>query len=94
MEKLINALDNLEESLDNNIHVINIKKLNKEVLEDFTLMNLLDKYHNTLSSDIKKDIINYPLYRKYMSEELEINFIILEINKRLKKISNNSRGCI
>ena len=36
-------------------------------------------------------IINNSLFREYKHNEAECNFIILEINKRLKEISNKGK---
>lgn len=91
MNDLIEKVEVLKKELDKNKTIINIKKLNKEVKNDKKLMELLNKYKKTHNLNIKKEIISYPLFEQYKKEETEINYLILEINKRLKKISNKGK---
>ena len=91
MNELIDKIENLEKVLDKNSSIINIRKLNKELKNDKKLNELLTKYRETNDINIKKEIISYPLYKQYKSEETEINYLILEINSKLKLIGNRSK---
>lgn len=90
MEELIEKMNNLIDELDNNKSIINIKRLNKRISEDKELLLMIERYRNNRDINIKKDIINNSLFREYKEEERNVNFIILEINKRLRNI--NSKG--
>lgn len=90
MEELIEKVEILKDELDKNKSIVNIKKLNKKIMEDKELITLLEKYKNTNNINVKEEIMSNKLFKKYKEEETNINFIILEINKRLKEI--NSKG--
>ena len=61
----------------------------EELIEKVEILkDELDK--NKSIVNIKKKIMSNELFKKYKEEETNINFIILEINKRLKEI--NSKG--
>lgn len=90
MEELIGKVENLKDELDKTESIVNIKKLNKKIKEDKELRTLLEKYKNTNNINVKEEIMSNELFKKYKEEEININFIILEINKRLKEI--NSKG--
>lgn len=91
MEALIEKVENLKKELDNNESVINIKKLNKRINNDNNLCNIIKEYKETKDINKKEIIMNNELFKKYKKEETNINFIILEINKRLKEISSKGK---
>jgi len=64
MEKLIEKVENLKTSLDNNEDVKKIKQLNKIINEDKELLKLLAEYTKTKSNQIKEKIISNPNFRK------------------------------
>jgi hypothetical protein len=89
MYELIEKVENLKQSLDNEEHIKEIKKLNKEILKSEELLNLLNEYKLSSNEDIKKNIMSNTLFKKYKLVETDINIIILEINSRLKEISES-----
>jgi len=91
MEKLIEKVENLKTSLDNNEDVKKIKQLNKIINEDKELLKLLAEYTKTKSNQIKEKIISNPNFRKYKEQETNINIIILELNQRLKEIIDKGK---
>lgn len=91
MEKLIEKVEYLKTSLDNNEDVKKIKQLNKIINEDKELLKLLVEYSKTKSNQIKEKIISNPNFRKYKEQETNINIIILELNQRLKEIIDKGK---
>ena len=87
MKELIEKVENVKDSLDKTKVVKNIKELNKELNNNKELIELIEKYNDTKDEKIKEKIINNKFFREYKISENEINYIILEINSRLKKIS-------
>ena len=92
MEELIEKVDELKKELDNTKQVKDLKNINNEIMKDKDLLNDIKKYNETQSEEIKERIINNKLFREYKHKENEVNFLILEINKKLKEI-NGSRRC-
>ena len=92
MKELIEKVENVKDSLDKTKVVKNIKELNKELNNNKELIELIEKYNDTKDEKIKEKIINNKFFREYKISENEINYIILEINSRLKKISKK-RSC-
>ena len=94
MNELIEKVENLKISIDNLDEIKNLKEINKEIMKDKELLEDIEKYNLTQDEKIKERIINHKLFREYKHQENECNFIILEINKRLKEINNKNRGCV
>ena len=84
MEELIEKVEILKDELDKNKSIVNIKKLNKKIMEDKELITLLEKYKNTNNINVKEEIMSNELFKKYKEEETNINFIILEVLLLLK----------
>ena len=93
MEKLIEKVNNLKLSLDNEDSIKKIKELNKTIMNDKKLIELITEYKNKPSSELKDNIYNNKLYQKYKESETDINILIMAINTKLKDINNRS-NCI
>ena len=91
MNELIETVDNLKKSLDENEKIIKLKEINKKIMEDKELLKDIEEYNRTNNLELKNKIINNNLFREYKHNEAECNFIILEINKRLKEINNKGK---
>ena len=87
MEELIEKVDNLINELDNTKQVKDVKKALKEVNEDKNLQELLKEYEYNKTDSIKEQIIENELFQKYKEKEIDLNILIMEINKKLKTIS-------
>jgi cell fate (sporulation/competence/biofilm development) regulator YlbF (YheA/YmcA/DUF963 family) len=92
MEELIEKVEELKEELNNTKEVKELKEINNSIMQDQELLNDIKKYNETQDNNIKERIINHKLFREYKHKENELNFIILEINKKLKEINGN-RSC-
>ena len=93
MNELIDKVNNLKESLDSNDEIIKLKEINELIMKDKELLKDIEEYNRTNNEEIKNRIINNKLFREYKHSEAECNFIILEINKRLKEINNKGKCC-
>lgn len=87
MEKV----DNLINSIDNTKQVKDIKVINKLIMEDKELLDLIKRYNETQDENLKKEIINNKLFKDYKEKETELNILILDINSKLKDISNKGK---
>ena len=87
MKELIEKVENLKKELDNSQEVKHIKELNSKINDNKELISLIEKYNETQNESIKEQIINNEFFRGYKLSENEINYIILEINSKLKQIS-------
>ena len=93
MNELIEKVDNLKKNLDKNKEIIKLKELTDLIMKDKELLNDIKKYQETNDINIKNRIIKNKLFEEYTHQEAECNFIILEINKRLKEINNKGKCC-
>lgn len=91
MNELIETVDNLKKSLDENEEIIRLKEINELIMKDKELLKDIENYNITKDEEIRKRIINNKLFQEYKHSEAECNFIILEINKRLKEINNKGK---
>ena len=87
MEKV----DNLLDSIDNTKQVKDIKVINKLIMDDKELLDLIKRYNETQDENLKKEIINNKLFKDYKEKETELNILILDINSKLKDISNKGK---
>ena len=87
MEELIEKIENVKTNLDKTEQVKKIKRLNKELSNNKELLNKIERYNITQDEKLHQEIINNEFFREYKLSENEINYIILEINSRLKKIT-------
>lgn len=91
MEELYEKLNNLKESLTASNAVATIKKLNQELAKNEELLNLIAEYNTAPSEDLKGKISSNEFYQEYQFHEAELNFLILEINNELKKITKKDK---
>lgn len=88
MEELLEKIDRLKKSLDNEDIVIRIRKLNKEIIKDKELINMIKGYKKEESKELREKIYSNRLYREYKSSETDLNLMIIGINNKLRTISN------
>jgi cell fate (sporulation/competence/biofilm development) regulator YlbF (YheA/YmcA/DUF963 family) len=93
MNELIDKVDNLKKTLDSNEEIIKLKEINEKIMQDKELLKDIEEYNRKPNEELKNKIINNSLFREYKHSEAECNFIILEINKRLKEINNKGKCC-
>lgn len=91
MENLYEKLDNLKEQLNNTSCIKEIKRLYQVISKDQELVTLVEKYNNTKDERLKEQILENKLIREYKHQEAELNFLILEINQKLKKITKRDK---
>ena len=91
MEELLDKIDNLKESLNKEETILVIRELNKKIKLDNKLLKLIEDYNNKPSKELKNEIYNNELYRKYKESETDINLLIMSINSKLKEISNRGK---
>ena len=83
--KLKKELDNLPLFKELDLYRQNISN-NKELVEK------IEKYNLTKNNNLRLDIYSYKEIQEYKEKENELNLMILEINKKLKTITNK-RSC-
>lgn len=93
MEELLEKLEGLKKELEKSPTVMEIKELNKKLEQEEDLVENIKKYQITKEEPLRKEIIKNPLFLEYKKKENDLNFIILEINKRLKAIKKEGRVC-
>lgn len=93
MNELIDKVDNLKKALDEAKEIIKLKEINELIMKDKELLKDIEEYNLKHDEQIKNRIINNKLFREYKHSEAECNYIILEINKRLKEINNKGKCC-
>ena len=91
MEELYEKIDNLKNVLDETTIIKEVKRLTKEISNNKELIALIEKYRYTQDERIKKQIISNEQFKEYKHQETELNFLILEINQELKKITKKDK---
>jgi len=91
METLIEKVNELKDSLSNTKEVLDIKELSQEIKKDKKLLELLNEYHLYPREDLKKQILDNELFRKYKEKETDLNILILKINSELKQITKKDK---
>lgn len=89
-------IDNLINLLDNDPRIIKLvekkEKLlnNKELITKITKLKELDIYSDEYKK-LKKELFENEDFVSYKELETEINYLILEINKKLRTLTNERR---
>ena len=92
-EEIEIKLDNLISLLDKDSRIIDINKLkdnltnNKELIDKIDKLKSLDIYSDEYKS-LKKELFENKDFVDFKELEVEINYLILEINSKLKELTN------
>ena len=95
-EEIEVKLDNLINSLDKDSRIININELkdkltnNKELINKISKLKELDVYSDEYKK-LKKELFDNEDFVSFKELETEINYLILEINSRLKELTNERK---
>ncbi len=91
MEELLEKVANLKKELDNTKEVKEIIRLNDKMKNNQELLNKIKQYQETRKESLKEEIYSNELYQEYKKAETNLNILILEINSKLKKITNKGK---
>ncbi len=91
MEELLEKVANLKKELDNTKEVKEIIRLNNQIKNNQALLNKIKQYQETRKESLKEEIYSNELYQEYKTAETNLNILILEINSKLKKITNKGK---
>ena len=86
-------IDNLKNSLDNEACIKDLVASISKIKDNEELVDKIKKYNINHSEELKKEIFKYEEIVSYKHLETEVNFLILEIRKELKKIVGKG-GCV
>lgn len=92
MDELYQMIDNLKNSLDNESCIKDLVASISKIKDNEELVDKIKKYNTNYSEELKKEIFKYEEIVSYKHLETEVNFLILEIRKELKKIVGKG-GC-
>lgn len=89
MEKTYLLIDELEKSdIIKNITIYKEKIITNQEIQE--LINKANKETNDyIISDIRKKLYKYSDYKNYMDNYNKLMYIVMDINSRLNKITNN-----
>ena len=89
---IINKTYELIDVLDNSFLIKELIFYKDKIINNKELGNLIDKGNRELDDyvlmSIKRELYKYEEYRKYQELYNELNFIVMEINSRYKKLFN------
>lgn len=92
MDELYQMIDNLKNSLDDESCIKDLVVSISKIKDNKELVDKIKKYNINHSEELKKEIFSYEEIVSYKHLETEVNFLILEIRKELKKIVGKG-GC-
>lgn len=87
MDDLITVIEKFKYSLQNTECIRRLIANQERIYHHQVLMDLIFKYHDTKDDDLRKKIYQYSEFIEYKKSENELNFLILEINQKLRKIT-------
>ena len=92
MNNIIKKTYELIDTLDNSLLIKELSYYKDKVINDKYILDLINKYNNSNNNEekitIKKELYNNINYIKYMENYNKLNYIIMDINNRIKKITN------
>lgn len=86
---LISKIDILKKSLDETDEIKNINLYYNMIVKNKKLTDKINEYKNNFNKYLKQDIYTYDEFKKYKKSETEVSLLIMEINSKLKKITNS-----
>ena len=89
MLTLISKIDILKKSLDETDEIKNINLYYNMIVKNKKLTDKINEYKNNFNKYLKQDIYTYDEFKKYKKTETEVSLSIMEINSKLKKITNS-----
>ena len=89
MNELLNLVEELKLELDNTKEIKELLKEKEKVLQDKELLSKIEKYNITKDTKLKEEILSNKLFNKYKDKEINLNILIMSINKELKKIKGD-----
>ena len=89
MLTLISKIDILKKSLDETDEIKNINLYYNMIVKNKKLTDKINEYKNNFNKYLKQDIYTYDEFKKYKKYETEVSLLIMEINSKLKKITNS-----
>lgn len=92
MDELYQMIDSLKNSLDNESCINDLVTSISKIKDNKGLVDKIKKYNTNYSEELKKEIFSYEEIVSYKHFETEVNFLILEIRKELKKTIGKG-GC-
>lgn len=92
MTELLNKIYDFEDSLNNSELFRKMNNSFKLVLENKELVEKIKEYNKNNNIKLREDIYKYEEIKNYKKYETDVNLIIMEINSKLKLISND-RSC-
>ena len=92
MEELLDRLDRLKKELDNLPLFKELDLCRQNISNNKELVEKIEKYNLTKNNNLRLEIYSYKEIQEYKEKENELNLMILEINKKLKTITNK-RSC-
>ena len=96
-EEINSKLNDLIDSIDNNLKTVKMKELKERIYNDKILEKKLKEFReldNKYSKEyveLKRDILDNPIVREYQQLENELYFTVLEINKRLNSLIDRKK---
>ena len=94
MNNIIKKTYILIDQLDNSDIIKNITIYKDKIMNNKEIRELLDKAKDIddeyILYDIKRQLYRYNDYKEYMHYYNELNYIVMDINSRFKKLTNNS----
>ncbi len=91
MNELYELIDNLKRNLDKDKTIVEIKKEMDILNNDLAFNEILNKYKEYPSDDLKMKLYENKNFKRYKVLENDLNLIILSINSELKKISSKGK---
>ena len=92
MNNIIKKTYDLIDTLDNSLLIKELSYYKDKIINDKYILNLINKYNKSNNNEekitIKKELYNNINYKKYMENYNKLNYIIMDINNRIKKITN------
>ena len=96
-EKIENNLDRLISILEHDERIIELVILKNKIFNDNSFMEKIDRLkkldiYSSEYKDLKKELFGNEDFIRYKQLENEINILVMEINQKLKKLTDE-RSC-
>ena len=93
MDNTYSLIEDLKKNLDSEDTIINLKEKYKDIKNDKELMDKIKQYNIYHDDNLREELISNDKIKDVKHLEAILNYMILEINNKLKTISKKD-GCM
>lgn len=84
--EILNQYQNVLDAIDHSKLIKDYQEAKEKVLQDESLQQLIEKYHQTKDPKLQQKIYQNEAYQAFKQQETNLNILIIQLNFLLKEL--------